>query len=118
MSAKKLIDLSYLAQTTSNDKEFMLEMIDIFIKQTPIELENLQKSTHRKDWETVSRIAHTLKSNMKLMGAHTLREYLVKLEITAKNGTQEALLSDLSTHVLGLSKQVINELKDYQANIT
>ncbi len=65
-----LIDLSYLRELSGGSEEFEKEMIELYLNQTPIELEILNKAIEREDFAGVKATAHKLKSSFSLMGVN------------------------------------------------
>jgi len=75
------ISLDYLRQLSGNDKEFEKDILTQFTKQVPAELEQLEKSINEKDFDSVRRTAHSLKSTVGYVGlAEELHPYLEQIE--------------------------------------
>ena len=51
------LDLSYLNDISGGSAEFMIEMIDIFLEQTPLYFNDMAAAIQRKDWATVANVA-------------------------------------------------------------
>jgi hypothetical protein len=62
------LDLSYLKDVASGSAEFMIEMIDIFLEQTPDYFDKLDTAVKEKDWKTVGDISHKIKPTLVFMG--------------------------------------------------
>jgi hypothetical protein len=62
------IDLSYLRDVASGSKEFMIEMIDIFLDQTPGYFDKLDQAIKEQDWKTVADVSHKIKPTLVFMG--------------------------------------------------
>ena len=80
------LDLSYLLATTDGDKDFMNELIDIFISELPIYLENFNTALEQKDIESLSRIAHKARSSVTIMGLTDLSKQLTRFEEETREG--------------------------------
>jgi HPt (histidine-containing phosphotransfer) domain-containing protein len=75
------IRLDYLRQLSGNDKEFEKEILNQFAKQAPAELEQLEQSIIKNDFDLVRRTAHSLKSTVGYVGlAEELHPYLEQME--------------------------------------
>ncbi len=81
----KEIDLSYLRAIASDSNEFMIEMIDLFLGQTPEYLHQLQEATDRKDWKEVAGLAHKIKPTLAFMGLNAARADIEEIEKKARS---------------------------------
>ncbi len=78
-------NLGYLQEISDNDKSFMLEMIQSFIDQTPVDLQRMKNKVLEKDWENVAYVAHKIKPSISFMGIDLLKGLIVDIENMAKN---------------------------------
>jgi|SRR6476661_4914673 len=81
------IDLSYLREVVSGNTEFMIEMIDIFLDQTPGFVDDLTKAIEEKDWPKVALVAHKLKPTFSFMGIASANELMEDIERDARDQT-------------------------------
>jgi HPt (histidine-containing phosphotransfer) domain-containing protein len=81
------IDLTYLNEIAGGDAEFMIDMIDIFIEQTPLYSEQLIEAVAAKDWKTVGDIAHKIKPTLAFMGVNQAKEQMASIEQKARTET-------------------------------
>ncbi len=77
---KVLIDLSYLQEVASDNVEFMVEMIDIFVAQTPEYIKILEVAVANKDWAKIAEMSHKIKPTLAFMGANDAKETMAKIE--------------------------------------
>ncbi len=70
--------LNELVQET--DSEFVVELIDIFIKETPEHIKSIAKALDAKDKQSLTITAHTLKGSSLNLGAKQLGAACYKLE--------------------------------------
>ena len=75
--------------------EFLAEVIDVFLADTPALIASLHSSLERRDAEELRRAAHTLKSNASTLGAATLAELCRGVEQRAKEGRFDGLSHDV-----------------------
>lgn len=78
------IDLTYLNDIAGGDAEFMIDMIDIFIEQTPVYTEQLIQAVDAKDWKTVGDIAHKIKPTLAFMGVNKAKDQMAAIEQNAR----------------------------------
>ena len=75
------IDLTELREMGGEGSdEFILEIVNSYLADTPQLLRSLQQGIDRGDLELFKRSAHSLKSSSALVGAHTLSEIAKELE--------------------------------------
>jgi CheY-like chemotaxis protein len=64
----KYVDLTYLNKRTKNNPELMMEMIALYLKQTPPLINQMKQGSHDKDWDSVYAAAHKLIPSFSIMG--------------------------------------------------
>jgi HPt (histidine-containing phosphotransfer) domain-containing protein len=77
-------DLTYLRDIASGSSEFMVDMLDIFLQQTPIYFEQLGAAIEQKDWNQVGDIAHKIKPTFAFIGIDEGREVMQAIEYDAR----------------------------------
>jgi HPt (histidine-containing phosphotransfer) domain-containing protein len=65
---EKITDLNYLSALAKGNKEFIKEMISIFLTDTPVELRSLETGIADQNFETIRSVAHKLKSTLPYVG--------------------------------------------------
>lgn len=78
------VDLAYLSEIAGGSAEFMIEMIDIFIEQTPIYMEELESALAASNWKTVGDVAHKIKPTLAFMGFEEARDQMASIEKKAR----------------------------------
>lgn len=79
------IDLTYLREVASGNTEFMIEMIDIFLEQTPTFVDDLTKAIEVKDWKKMSELSHKIKPTLAFIGVDSGRQVMEEIEKDARN---------------------------------
>jgi len=74
----KCIDLTYLKKRTKSNPELMIEMIELYLKQTIPLISNMRPSLSEKDWDALYSSVHKMIPSFSLMGINK------DFEITAK----------------------------------
>lgn len=74
---------------------FLVELIDLFLKDSPELIKEMRSGLAESDIERVRRAAHSLKSNSASFGADRLARVARELEMMAKNGTLDGAESRL-----------------------
>ena len=81
------VDLSYLEDIAGGSNEFIIEMIDMFLEQTPGYLDSIKTGIADKNWKTVSEIAHKIKPTLAFMGSDLAKDAMAEIELNSRNLT-------------------------------
>ena len=81
------IDLSYLKDVASGSDEFMIDMIDLFLDQTPNYFEQMEQHIQEGNWSKVADIAHKIKPTFAFMGVDSAKESMAEIEQNARNNS-------------------------------
>ena len=84
-SADFNLDLSYLQDVANGSKEFMIEMIKLFLDQTPGYFEQLDQLIKDLNWPLVAEISHKIKPTLTFMGIESARANMAEIEQNARN---------------------------------
>ena len=101
-----MINLDYLKKTTNNDKEVILQLIEIFKSQLPDLKESIIKSYNNKNWIALKNAAHKAKNSYKMMGLDKNADNLKQIELEC-----------LKTDLINCKKMVEFFLSEYTAII-
>lgn len=80
----KPLDLSYLKEMSGDSSDFMIEMLDAFLKQTPIYMDDLEKAVEARDWKLTSECAHKMKPTFYYVGREDVRDHMQEIERNAR----------------------------------
>jgi HPt (histidine-containing phosphotransfer) domain-containing protein len=111
------IDLSYLNEIAGGDAEFMIDMIDIFIEQTPIYTDQLIDAVNAKDWKTVGDIAHKIKPTLAFMGENHAKEQMASIEQKARSGSDLEEIAGEFAEVKAVCESLYTGLKKVKSDL-
>ncbi len=109
-------DLSYLSETMAGKKHLMKEIMDVFLKQVPEELENINEAIAKTDYETIKSFSHTMKSSVSIMGISVLEPILREMEDLGAQRTSIEKIQKLNTNLNTICKQAIGEIEKEKLN--
>lgn len=112
MKTEKHIDLTYLKELSNGSTKFIVEMIDAFLEQTPLEIANLDQGLNRKDWKSIRSIAHKIKPSVTFMGIKELESVVKLIEEYAGNETNLDLLPAMILNLKTVFYSAMEELKE------
>jgi HPt (histidine-containing phosphotransfer) domain-containing protein len=83
------LDLSFLYEIADGSNEFVIESIDMLLKQAPESLQSIEESIKTQDWVTAAAATHKLKPSMGFFGMLISQELLQEIELLCKAGGQD-----------------------------
>ena len=113
METIQYTDLSYLKRRTKEDPSLMMEMISIYLEQTPALIESMKASIVSQDWETLHAAVHKMSPSFSIMGIHNDFEKMA-IRIKEYAGLQEKAgeIDELISKLESVSNQACKELKE------
>lgn len=115
--AEPEISLAYLSDIADGSKEFMVEMIDIFLKQTPDYLQELETGIAHQDWSTVAEIAHKIKPTFTFIGVEQATEAMSEIEKIARSGNELTQIATVFQQVKPLTQGVFSRLANIRKEL-
>ncbi len=116
-STEPEINLAYLKDVADGSQEFMVEMIDIFLHQTPGYLAQLETSIEKKDWSSVAEIAHKVRPTFTFIGVDQLTQIMASIEQKARTGEDLAVISKTFNEVKPLLTRVFEKLAEMRKEL-
>jgi signal transduction histidine kinase/CheY-like chemotaxis protein/HPt (histidine-containing phosphotransfer) domain-containing protein len=80
ISKSKLYNLDNLHEMSRGDKNFVSNMIQLFIKNIPISIRTIESAIIKKDITTINKIAHKIKPSLLNLGISSIYEDVKTLE--------------------------------------
>ncbi|SDK37859.1 HPt (histidine-containing phosphotransfer) domain-containing protein [Catalinimonas alkaloidigena] len=111
MKYDKAVDLTYLIEFSDDDHEFIRDMIETFLENTPEDLHRLRVALVQDDWPAVRDVAHKIKPSVTFLGLHALKEDIVVLERLAKQGKPAEMIRALSQKLMAVCQRATEELR-------
>lgn len=79
----KLYDLTTIEEISGGSREFMRDMMQLFIETMPRLANEMVASLEAKNWGGVKAVAHQVKPTMELMGITSLHQDVITIEKSA-----------------------------------
>jgi HPt (histidine-containing phosphotransfer) domain-containing protein len=113
-----VIDLNVInnLKNLSGEKAFLSNLIDIFVKDTPVLIAGMEKAFKNKDPKELKSAAHKYKSTTRQLGALELSSLCLEIEELAKalKHTDKSIPDKISK-IKNLATQAINTLKEIKS---
>jgi len=115
----KFIDLSYLTQRTKSDPKLMMEMISLYLEQTPPLINIMKKGLQDKDWNSLQSAVHKMIPSFSIMGISKDFEHIAKKVQEYANNiqVQTAGIPHLVLQLEDVCAQACKELEEEFDNI-
>jgi HPt (histidine-containing phosphotransfer) domain-containing protein len=103
------IDLSYLNSIAAGDKSFIRDLLLMFRKSTPGDMNEVRRFYAAKDYYMVGSTAHKIKAPVEMLGQPELVRMLINLEKVCRDKELDkipALIEDIAQRLETLDKEV------------
>jgi len=114
----KCIDLEYLNHRTKSNPILMMEMISLYLKQTPPLISAMNQGLHDKDWNTLYAAVHKMIPSFSIMGISSDFENMAK-KVQEYASTQQKTeeINDMVLQIGNVCTQACKELEEEYNNI-
>jgi HPt (histidine-containing phosphotransfer) domain-containing protein len=110
---KRCIDLGSLNQRTRRDPKLMIEMISLYLDQTPALINAMKQSIKDKDWNGLHMAAHKMIPSFSIMGIHEDFENMAKkIQEYAVAQQQAEGMDEIVLQLENICLQACQELQD------
>ncbi|MDP1801596.1 MAG: response regulator [Bacteroidota bacterium] len=110
----KLYDLKPLKEMSRGDNTFINKMITLFIEQTKLSLNEINSAHVGKDYETICKVAHRLKSSIDNLGISSIKKEIRELEKLSK---EPVLLPEIAALILLINSTLSKVLEHLPSEI-
>ena len=110
---KRCIDLEYLNRRTKSNPELMMEMITLYLEQTPPLISAMKKGLAEKDWHGLHSAVHKMIPSFAIMGINPDFENMArKVQDYATTQEQEEGISEMVLQLGNICTQACKELEE------
>lgn len=78
------VDTEQLKALSRGNDNFMTEIVNIFLTQNPLELNQIEQAIEKEDYETIRSISHKMKTSVGFVGLKSILNELANLELAAE----------------------------------
>ena len=108
----RCIDLQYLNTRTKSNPQLMMEMISLYLEQTPPLITAMNKGWADKDWGSLHAAVHKMIPSFAIMGMHAdFKAMAKKVQEYAGALCQLDLMQDMVLQLGNICKQSCDELE-------
>lgn len=106
-----IINLSFLRNISDNNEEFFSEFIELFLKNTPESIKDMQSAINTGDWEKLRQAAHKVKPSFNYVGLKDLNMLAAKIEDNAKQRKDMEMNREMLNQIREKCTQAYKELQ-------
>ena len=110
--SQEIVDLKEVLERVQDDKELLLELLDIFIEDYPIKIETIRQGVKDKDFEKLRDASHSLKGASGNIAAKRINMLIVQVEQLVKMNTTDGI-EDLLKNL----EQAFSDFKIFTAKL-
>ncbi len=108
----KIIDLSFLHNLADGNMDFVKKMLEIYLKQTPENLQILQHSLYMMDYTSLGAIAHKMRSSVPYVGLNEAEKMLEKIEYDCKQKINLDKFAEQVKHIVEMCELSLIQVKE------
>ncbi len=113
MSEQRITNLSYLEELDTGDDGLIVEMVEMFLENTPRSIDLLQQHLDNNNWKKLGAEAHKLKPNLSYVGLDQAHEIIIKIEKMAKDDPDPEQLGNNIGKLNTICIQAYKELEEH-----
>jgi PAS domain S-box-containing protein len=121
LSQTKYIDLTYLKERTKSNPTLLIEMITIYLEQTPTFINGIKESLAKQDFATLEAYIHKMIPSFSIMGIHkkyeTLARQLQEYAIMQQTSRMQDMVITLENVFQNAQKELEEELSKLKQSI-
>ena len=109
----KCTNLEYLNIRTKSNKTLMMEMISLYLKQTPTLISSMTKGLHEKDWNLLYSAVHKMIPSFSIMGINSdFEDMAKKVQEFASNQQHSEGIPEMVIQLENVCEQACIELTE------
>ncbi|MCC7232338.1 MAG: tetratricopeptide repeat protein [Bacteroidia bacterium] len=111
------MNLEFLEKFTGGDSDLAIQLIEIFLKQVPEAIENLQQSIPKRNWKETHAVAHKVKSSISIFELSELKKLITNIEEYARDEVRVDEIAPLFNQFSIGARQTIQNLQAELKNL-
>ncbi len=108
---KKLYNLEYLEEISGVDKAFIADMLQDFIQNSPVSMQEIETFVEKSNWQGVYATVHRFIPTFEFVGAEEIRSKLREIEAYSKAQSQVENIPVILNEIKGSLSELIESIK-------
>ena len=105
-----VLDFAHLKTLTGDDNEFMIEILELIIEQSPGVLDEMYQLLESGDYSALGATAHKYKSSINILGNSDLIKLMKDIEDTTRDTADHHSLNELVNEFKGVCDHLLDVL--------
>ena len=105
-----VLDFAHLKTLTGDDNDFMIEILELIIEQSPGVLDEMYQQLESGDYPALGATAHKYKSSINILGNANLIKLMKDIEDTTRDSADHTSLNELVNEFEGVCDQLLDIL--------
>lgn len=106
-------NLDKLNELSGGDKDFNVSIIEVFLAETPADMDQLEEAVQAEEYEKIYQHAHKIKPNADLLGINEALEAVLTIEGHARGDKDIAAIRLLTAKVRSALDNAYPYFQDY-----
>lgn len=111
MADYRWVDLTYLKTFSDNDRDFMREMIEMFVERYEEDMPLMMEDLTKGEYKTLSGRLHKIKPSVNMMGINVVYPQVQEAESLSAQGTEIERLTAIMQLIKESCDLAVSELK-------
>jgi HPt (histidine-containing phosphotransfer) domain-containing protein len=108
-------NLSKVYALSDNDEEFVMQIIDLFVSEVPVDLKQIEQGIKEKDHKLAYSYAHKIKPTLDLLGMSMAYEEILQVEAWTKvEGKRKEIEATFESIQSQVDKAIKEIKKDFE----
>lgn len=104
-------NLAKVYALSDNDPEFVSEIINLFVTEVPLDLEQVKQGIEEKDYKMAYSFAHKIKPSLDLLGLNLAYEDILQIEAWSKTEGKKKEIKETFKSVANQVEKAVKEIK-------
>ena len=97
---------------SNNNNEFVIRMVNLFIENTSIMLDQIEAAQQKSDFEKVKALAHKLKSSVDIICIASTKEMVVFIEQESLSENKSPVFNETFAKLIEVLRKTILQLQE------
>jgi CheY-like chemotaxis protein len=97
------IRLDYLREVTQDNREMMVELMDIYLQEVPTAIKLMRECVEKQEWRALRELSHKTKANFRYVGADQMFSLADTIERYAASGSLVGQIPEMLAQLEALS---------------
>lgn len=111
LPVKEKIDLTYLRKISNNNKEFVDDIVNSFVLNTPKALKQIKQLLKEANWVSMEEQVHKIKPTLTMIGMPEVREKAIEIEMLTRSQTDFESLKRLTEEFCNSVEGALTQFK-------